>query len=61
MMWSVDEHRNRANGIVAQLLNDPMFRQGHLEDPGQALRAAGFEYRAEDVEAYLLSRHLLRR
>jgi hypothetical protein len=48
MMQSVDEHRNRADGIVGRLLHDPMFRQGLLEDPGQALRAAGFEFGDQD-------------
>ena len=41
MMQSIDQHRDRANVIVEQLLRDPMFRQGFLEDPARALRAAG--------------------
>jgi hypothetical protein len=50
MMQSVDEHRDWANGIVARLLHDPMFRQGLLENPGQALRAVGLEYGAQDAD-----------
>jgi hypothetical protein len=50
MMQSIDEHRDRANGIVERLLYDSMFRRGLLEDPGQALRAAGFEFGAQDSE-----------
>ena len=48
MMQSIDQHRDRANVIVERLLHDPMFRQGLLEDPAQALRAAGFEDREQD-------------
>ena len=50
MMQSIDQHRDRANVIVERLLHDPIFRQGLLEDPAQALRAAGFEHGAHDLE-----------
>ena len=43
MFQSVDEYRNSANGIVAQLIADPTFRQRVLAAPRQALAAAGFD------------------